>query len=138
MTRSMPPRGGYDQDPDNGNGNGHDLSAEQALMVVERPMHGFTDQDQLAQFVEGLSNMVSQDGGMYGANQDRMGRAGQDQVPPNNLGAIDRGRSGRRTGRDTGMHRPGAMDSALRPSKSFAQRFPETAGVEVWWNRSRQ
>jgi hypothetical protein len=82
------------------------------------------------EFFAGLADLVTtepaeEDGSLMIRHGDRRAR---DQLPSNNLGALDRGRrSGQRGARD---RRQEAMDSAVMAlnSASFAKRWPEIVG----------
>ncbi len=99
---------GLDQDQPNGT---HGCSAEEALDIVGKIMGGFSDDDERAAFITGLSNLVSQD-----ANGN--GNGGRANVPAynNNQNAADARRRG-------AQDRRLANDAALRNAKGFAKRW---------------
>lgn len=140
----MPPRGSSDPSDDP-----IQCSAEECLSFVRTLINGFTDQDEKAQFVEGLNNIISSDGELqithlpdnnnqngngdqsfpngsanmpqYGSDRSRRvtRRVSRDQLPSNNQGALDRRR------------RP-AQDSNIQAlnHQSFMRRFPGAATVK--------
>ena len=154
----MPPRGstsptsfdqGYnpqlpnDQDPGN-----VQCSAQECLLFVQTLINGFDDPDEKAQFIEGLSNIISSDGDLeitHHTNGNGNGNGGRSNVPPygdrsrrtsrdqglpnNNMGSLDRSpRSGQRGARD--QRRPG-MDSNIQAlnTAGFLRRFPMAANI---------
>jgi hypothetical protein len=132
---------GEDQDPDDPNGapgGTHDLNAESALDIVKKILGGFTDPDEQAQFVNGLSDMLQSDNGDGTLQITHM---------PDGNGNDRAMRSGRRGARDAVVpsRPPGqAQDAALarqqrsRNSTSFLRRWGNLVGpgkVSTGWDR---
>jgi hypothetical protein len=113
------PQGGsnYNQDPnDPDNGSAAPITGSDCLQFVQLCLARLSGSDK-EDFLTGLADIVSTTDG---------NAVGDQGLPKNNTGALDRRRSVRRTTRDGSAHRPAAMDSAITAlnSASFNRRFP--------------